>query len=276
MSGLLFSLFVLAAVLGAVAVLAKDAHGDDPFSVLRPMRRLLRSMRPLSLANLELDILAGALRQADIGLTARYLPPRLVVRAHPTDAATLRRRQAQVEDDLARKVRESPDCADYLITGTLRIDVVDDQSRCRGDVRVDADWDASAPARTSPADDDVEGTRAPVDGRTLPLPAPSGLELRSLDGRLSLRADSPFAVIGRDPASDLVVDGNDVSRAHAMLTLDPDGWTVNDKSRNGTFVNGERIASVRLNDGDVVRFGTGASFLVRLTPADATLDADVL
>jgi hypothetical protein len=71
---------------------------------------------------------------------------------------------------------------------------------------------------------------------------------------------APELSVGRKPSSDLALawDGQ-VSRLHARLELVEGAWTVADDglSRNGTFVNGERLRGRRrLNDGDSLRFGT--------------------
>jgi pSer/pThr/pTyr-binding forkhead associated (FHA) protein len=67
------------------------------------------------------------------------------------------------------------------------------------------------------------------------------------------------ASVGRRPSSDLVLDWDDqVSRIHAQLERVEEDWTVVDDglSRNGTFVNGERLTGRRrLADGDSLRFG---------------------
>jgi DNA-binding NarL/FixJ family response regulator len=76
----------------------------------------------------------------------------------------------------------------------------------------------------------------------------------SLDGRASV-------MVGRSPESDLVLADSEASRAHAELRRAGAEWTVEDDglSRNGTFVNGLRIAQRRrLADGDVMRFGQTA------------------
>jgi DNA-binding CsgD family transcriptional regulator len=66
--------------------------------------------------------------------------------------------------------------------------------------------------------------------------------------------------IGRRPSVDVVLDWDDqVSRVHARLERVEGDWTVVDDglSRNGTFVNGERIfGRRRLSDGDTLRFGS--------------------
>ena len=54
---------------------------------------------------------------------------------------------------------------------------------------------------------------------------------------LSLREEAEY-VIGRDPASDVVVDDERVSRRQARLLCGPAGWELGDLgSKNGTYVN---------------------------------------
>ena len=67
------------------------------------------------------------------------------------------------------------------------------------------------------------------------------------------------ASVGRRDSSDLVLDWDEqVSRLHAQFERVEQDWTVVDDglSRNGTFVNGERLSGRRrLSDGDSLRFG---------------------
>ena len=62
--------------------------------------------------------------------------------------------------------------------------------------------------------------------------------------------------LGRDAASDVVVSGNEVSRHHAEIRNEVDGYLLLDLSVNGTYVNGERIGKTRpLLRADVIRIG---------------------
>ena len=69
--------------------------------------------------------------------------------------------------------------------------------------------------------------------------------------------------IGRDPASDIVLEDAGVSRRHATLTSDGVGLSIEDAgSTNGTRVNGATLASARrLAAGDEVRLGAMAFLL---------------
>ncbi len=62
-------------------------------------------------------------------------------------------------------------------------------------------------------------------------------------------------VVGRSPDCDVVLNTTSVSRQHAELIFDDVGWRVRDLgSRNGTGVNGTRVAGERaLQSGDVLR-----------------------
>jgi hypothetical protein len=68
------------------------------------------------------------------------------------------------------------------------------------------------------------------------------------------------ASIGRGPSCDVSLPWDEkVSRVHAQLERIGDDWTITDDglSRNGTFVNGDRLTRRRrLFDGDLVRVGS--------------------
>ena len=81
--------------------------------------------------------------------------------------------------------------------------------------------------------------------------------------------------LGRHPLSDVRFDAErdlDVSSRHASIMHKAEGFVLQDlSSRNGTFVNGQRIAGdVVLRDGDVVSFGqNGPAVEFHVLDADA-------
>ncbi|HEX7843361.1 MAG TPA: sigma 54-interacting transcriptional regulator [Kofleriaceae bacterium] len=70
---------------------------------------------------------------------------------------------------------------------------------------------------------------------------------------------------------DLRFPGSTLSTVHARLERSEVGWTVVDEgSKNGTFVNGERVARAALRDGDVLEIGgTLIAYRAALPPASA-------
>ena len=64
-------------------------------------------------------------------------------------------------------------------------------------------------------------------------------------------------LVGRAPHCHLVLDNSGVSREHAVMSFDG-AWKVRDlASKNGTWVNGERVREVSgLYDGALIRFGS--------------------
>ena len=77
--------------------------------------------------------------------------------------------------------------------------------------------------------------------------------------------------VGRE-GEGITLDDLEVSRRHAVLRISQETVTIEDLgSRNGTFVNGNRIDSVTtIGHGDVVKLGT-TSFDVDILPADRGL-----
>jgi DNA-binding winged helix-turn-helix (wHTH) protein len=64
-------------------------------------------------------------------------------------------------------------------------------------------------------------------------------------------------VIGRAPDATIQCDATGVSRYHARILMSNGEATLEDLgSKNGTYLQGERITSARLSDGDEIRLGT--------------------
>src|SRR5512146_2549336 len=74
---------------------------------------------------------------------------------------------------------------------------------------------------------------------------------------------SPFT-IGRRTDQDLVISDSRVSREHAVISAEADGYYVIDSdSKLGTFVNGERATRQKLKRNDRIEFGVrGGAYLL--------------
>jgi pSer/pThr/pTyr-binding forkhead associated (FHA) protein len=89
-----------------------------------------------------------------------------------------------------------------------------------------------------------------------PLEAGRYIEIQGPEQTLLI----PLAVgpmhVGRGLAADLRLDDNSVSRRHAIVVSRPSGVRVlDDRSANGTLVNGRRVQQADLRDGDVIVLG---------------------
>jgi ABC-type multidrug transport system ATPase subunit len=92
-----------------------------------------------------------------------------------------------------------------------------------------------------------------------PPPSPSGplpvLRVKGAGRDLVITADRQV-IIGRESSSDIAYDDIRVSRKHAQIRCEGDHWVFEDlNSRNGTFVDGNRITRVPLTGHAAFRLG---------------------
>lgn len=74
-----------------------------------------------------------------------------------------------------------------------------------------------------------------------------------------IQMHTPAAMIGRTQSADIHLNVPVVSRQHARLArVGNEYWIIDLSSTNGTKVNGHRISSIALRDGDIITFGTPA------------------
>jgi pSer/pThr/pTyr-binding forkhead associated (FHA) protein len=94
---------------------------------------------------------------------------------------------------------------------------------------------------------------------------PPGLETASPRALLTVEEDGvrrsiPLdgaVTVGREPGCDVLLSSPTVSRRHALVAPDGEGWIVRDLgSGNGTFLDARRVDEARLPNGVTVRFGS--------------------
>ncbi len=85
-------------------------------------------------------------------------------------------------------------------------------------------------------------------------------------------------LVGRSKQAHLQLRDDYFSRAHFLIEVNPPSCRLMDlTSRNGTFVNGERVRSVELRDGDTIKAGNTVLKVSMPAPAgSAALDAPTL
>ena len=88
------------------------------------------------------------------------------------------------------------------------------------------------------------------------------------EGFPTLEIEGDRATIGRTAGVDHIVNDPSVSRQHAIFENRSGVWTVTDKgSANGTFVDGQRVVTAEVREGQEVRFGARV-FRVRIDWAE--------
>jgi hypothetical protein len=165
-----------------------------------------------------------------LGIRGTVAPNRFTVRLAPEDAERFSGFLDVLERELEDAMREHAREEGYHFIGPVSVTLEIDERAKRGDLRVAAEI--------------VEGEGGgPVGALVLP------------DGRRVQLTQEP-AMIGRLPDCAVALSDPQVSRHHAEIRPDHDGWRVVDLgSMNGTLVNGVRITEHVLRDGDVIVVG---------------------
>jgi hypothetical protein len=82
------------------------------------------------------------------------------------------------------------------------------------------------------------------------------IEVQGADRALTIPLGTDVVHIGRGLAADLRLDDNSVSRRHAILVPKGSGVRIlDDRSSNGTIVNGRQVQQAQLGSGDVILVG---------------------
>lgn len=229
-------------------------------------------------------------RAARLGRGRTIVPNYFSVELSPTDYDKLVGYEDDIEREVAASAQEHAETQAYQIPGPLRIDLTCEEELETGVFRVRPSTDKNPPARhhadveDEPGNDDAfagiwdEQPEASADDPNDPYveehgeryeddaydePAP----IMSAKDRPWLEIDGdrypllgPTVVLGRDESADIILDDGSISRRHCEIRTTTDGprsvFTLRDLgSTNGTFVNGDRIPSQHVHDGDTITIG---------------------
>ena len=151
-------------------------------------------------------------------------------RLSPADRARFASFEEALCAELAGAAREHARAEGYGFLGRINVEIVEDPQLSAGTFELDATM----------------------------LAAPGGQPIGSLvvQGGRRVPLETPAVSIGRLDTCDVVLDDPTVSRNHAEVRRDGEGFEVVDLgSRNGTKVNGYGIVRQRLADGDEIHIG---------------------
>ncbi len=168
--------------------------------------------------------------------------------------------EAEIAQDLIRQAQRRR----YVFVGDVTVELLASATLRRGDILATAEIRETAPRQRSAA-------VAPPVAQTsvIPIVNPPPIarqatnadlvtlivrDERGVEQRLQMAGIS--LTLGRGLENDVVLDSLSVSREHARLVLDGGLFVEDLASRNGTFVNGQRVQRARVSPGDRIRLGT--------------------
>ncbi len=183
-------------------------------------------VHPLEIARrLQAEMTEGRL----LGMEPPWAPNRYRVRLSERDFAHFGEIAAQVSAQIARQLQRYADEEDWATGDGVSVRI-ESGGRRAGVIEVESSFDEQAP-----------GARVVV---VAGQPGRGDFVIREQ------------AVIGRDPDCDVRLDEAAVSRRHAEIEWNYEGYLLRDLgSSNGTFVNSMEIDEVLLEDGDLIEVG---------------------
>jgi len=114
---------------------------------------------------------------------------------------------------------------------------------------------------------------------TLPLPGEAVLEVVSPDGarRYVRITQSPFLIgRGAETGNHLQLSDRRISRTCAAVVIEANSFYIEDRGqRRGLFVNGEKVESRELQDGDTITFGLDDSYEMLFRSATSSNESSI-
>ena len=216
-------------------------------------------------------------RAALLGHGRAMVPNVYTIELSQTDYERLGDYEDDLSDDLVAAAQEHADSQGYQPGGPLEVALVEGEGLETGVFRVrpatakQAGREPAAREQAPAAPRPQASTGTAVDEAPVHRPAPRSNP--SARPWLDIAGDrypllSSITTLGRDETADIVIDDPGVSRRHSEIRVTTDGphlvTSIRDlNSTNGTFVNGDRVSSQRLQDGDRLTIGrTSATFRV--------------
>ena len=232
--------------------------------------------------------IASAMRRAmddratTIGHGRTFVPNLFTIELAPSDYERLTSYSDMLTDELVASAQEHAESQRYQPGGPIQVDFLSKEDLETGVFRVRPATAKAGPAPYAPqsafgpppslASPPANGAAAPAAppphspiSRHEPA-APTHSRIHPAQRPwLDVDGDhypllAAITVLGRDNTADVILDDPGISRQHTEIRVTSDGphliANIRDLgSTNGTFVNGERITSQRLSDGDRVNVG---------------------
>ena len=176
----------------------------------------------------------------------------------------------RVADELGVALKKYIIRADLTMDGKLSICFALDESLRAGSYHMEARMQhVCVPVSETPVSHDTMAQTIVLerptlmDARCLNLPPVHEIAtltvLSGSDEGIAMRLGERKIYMGRMAQNEFILTDTNVSRVHAWIAYEQHRHVLYDaESRNGSFVNGVRITTQRLRDGDEIRLGTTA------------------
>lgn len=170
----------------------------------------------------------------------------------------------QLEREIAQDLIRQAQRRRYEFIGAVTVELLAATQLRRGDILASAEIREAVPAPGGGAPGEATLARTsviPIVASPVPSPPPARHDViylvirddRGVEQRVQMVGEA--LRFGRGLDNDVVLDSLSVSRDHARLTRAGDLAIEDLGSRNGTFVNGQRIQRARVAPGDRIRLG---------------------
>jgi hypothetical protein len=197
-----------------------------------------------------------------VSVSRVYVPNEYTVYLSPEDRKQFAGYEESLVGELQEYLAEHARRESYALLTGPKVSIATDDDLAVGEfgiatrlVTPDRDGPALPPAEqpVEPPAETIVYRAAPAPPAPEPPPATFSLAFGGKPHELT----KPRIVLGRSKEADVRVPDGNVSRRHAELRLEDDGyWIVDLGSMNGTIVNGKRVDRARLEEGDRITLGS--------------------
>jgi len=203
-----------------------------------------------------------------VSVSATYVPNEYTVYLAPETFQSFQQISVRLLSELEQYLREYISERNYQVIGPVAIHLAEDDLKV-GEMSISAANNATATPNGAPAPPVLRSYSAPSTARTAHAAAadtektalinaqPTSLEIIAGEtaGRTVPLTDN--LTLGRGPLNMVAFADLGISRHHAEIVLEDEGWKLRDAgSTNGTHVNGNRVTEHLLRIGDTIEIGS--------------------
>jgi hypothetical protein len=166
-----------------------------------------------------------------VSVSTVYVPNEFIVRLHPEDLAYLQPLGEALTREIAQYAQQYAGQHGYAMVSRPRVTLAEAPGGRSGNFLVESQMIERPPEGV------LVGLSGPVAG-------------------WEFRLEQDCTRLGRSPENEIVIDDHNLSRAHAQVIRQKQGFVMVDLgSTNGTHVNGQKITQAPLRDGDEIAVG---------------------